>query len=203
MVLLDGVEVIGHGRAIERLVGETPRHVAMRQDETFGTRDQIVEVVMKDVRDQFFSAGNHRDGARGHATRLVRDARSGRGEPATKRAQQCGIDRRHLMHDVVEGGPVQLDHNRIARRDDRRRARDAGKEADLADRLAHPDFVDGARLALDPDLEAAGYHDIDGIGRRALADQNFAAKQRMSFHARADFSELIVGEIAEDRRRTQ
>ena len=93
------------------------------------------------------------------------------------------IDRRHLTRDVVEGVPVKLDHDRIARGNDRRGARNPGEETDLANRLARADLVDGALLALDPDLEAAGDNDIDGIRLRALADQNVAAKQVVNLRA--------------------
>jgi hypothetical protein len=69
---------------------------------------------------------------------LAGDARVRGGQPAAKRAQQRRVDRRHPTRNLIEGSPVELDHDRIARRDDRRGARNAGEEADLADRSPAP-----------------------------------------------------------------
>ena len=79
----------------------------------------------------------------------------------------------------------------------------AGEEADLADRLADADLADGVLLAFDPDLEAAGYDDVDGVGCRALTDQDLAAQQVVKSRARPDFGQLIVRQLAEDRCRAK
>jgi hypothetical protein len=202
--LLDGVEPIGYGRIVERCAGETALEVVTGQDAPPAVPfDQAAEAIMENLRDRLRSARHHRDGARGHAALLARDARGAGGQPARERAQQRRINRRHLTHDVVEGAAVELDHDRVAHRDDRCGARNAGKETDLADRLAHADLADRALLPFDPDFEPAGEHDIDRVGRRTLADQHVAAQQIVDFRARPDLRQLIVREIAEDCRRTQ
>ena len=125
------------------------------------------------------------------------------GEPAGERPQQRLIDRRHFARDAVERRAIELEHDRIARRDDRRSARSAGEEAGLADRLADADLGDGALLAFDPDFEAAGDHDVDGVRRRVLPNEDFAAEQIVNLRARPDRGQLIVRQLAEDRRRAQ
>ena len=120
------------------------------------------------------------------------DAGGGFGKPARKRGKQLVIDGWHAAGDVVEGGAIELEHDRITDRDDGRRAQSSGKKGDLADRLTDTDFGQGNRLSLHPHLETAGDDDEDRVCRRILQHQCFAAQEVANLGARPDLGLLIA-----------
>ena len=126
--------------------------------------------MMATVRGRGSGGGARRDVGVGHA-------------PGQRHGQRAP-DRRALGGERLELGASQPQHQAVAQRGDGGGARTAGKEGDLAERLAGAEL--GHRLAApgDGDGEAPRHHHEERIRHLALTHQHVAAPERSASRAR-------------------
>ena len=150
----------------------------LSQQQTFAAGpDDGGEAIEEARRNRFAASGDDGDRPRDADPVPARGSAGDVGQSARERAEERLIYRRHLARDAVERRSIERERDGVARRYDRGGARRAGKEPGLPDRLANADLIDRALLSLDPHFEPAGHHDIDGVGRGVLSNQNFAAQE--------------------------
>ena len=81
--VLDGVEPIRHRRVVGGPAGKVAVEVIAREQAALAAAaDDVVEAIVEGLRDRLVAAGDHRDGARGGAARLLGAACAAVGEPA-------------------------------------------------------------------------------------------------------------------------
>ena len=79
----------------------------------------------------------------------------------------------------------------------------AGQEGDLADRLAGAQLGDRLAAAVEGDDEAAGDDDVEGVGRLALAHQDFAALEAQRVELGGQPRPLVRRQVVEDLDRVE
>jgi hypothetical protein len=137
------------------------------------------------------SSCNDGDGPRRRDAGAACYTGGGVGNPSCEASQQLVIDGRHAARDLLKGGTIKFEHDRVAHRNDGRGAQSSGKKGDFADRQARADFGQRNRLSFNSDLKSAGNDDENCIGSRILQDECFAAQQLANCGPRPDLCLLI------------
>ena len=197
----DRIQPIENGRVVQPQIRKPRFEVGVAEKKTSSrTCKSAAQTIKERGRNAAMPRRDDRDRARRRDAGAAGDAGGGFGKPSRHGPQQLVVDGGHATRDVLERGAVEFEHDRVAHRNDGRRAQSAGEKSDLTDRLADSDFGQRHRHSFEPNLESAGHHNEYRIGRRVLPDQRFASEQTANSGARPDLGLLIGRQFAEGGR---